>query len=72
MHLLTPILAILHTTPFSFCGYTHPNFMVYCSNIIYNLPFLFVLTEDGSSFAPKRLIEFVVNDLSIVLIKDLS
>ena len=41
-------------------------------------PFLFVVTEDGSSFAPKRLIEFTIKDLSIALIiiefvvKDLS
>ena len=34
--------------------------------------FLFALTEDGSSFAPKRLIKLVVKDLSIVLIKNLS
>ena len=44
---------------------------LYCS--IYNPPSsFFVLAEGGSSFAPKRLIEFFVKDLSIVLIKDLS
>ena len=70
-HLLTPILAIFHTMPFSFYGITHPNFIAYCSNLMHNPPFLYVLTEDGSSFALKHLIEFVIKDFSIVLIKDL-
>ena len=39
-----------------------------CFTLFVNLK----LTENGSSSALKRLIEFVVNDLSIVLIKDLS
>ena len=64
MQLLLPILAIL---------YTHALFLLWVYiHRIYKPPFLFVLPEDGSSFAPKCLIEFVIKDLSLALIKDLS
>ena len=56
MHFLTHVLAILHTKPFPFMD-IH---MIYC--LIYNPPVFFVLTENGSSFAPKRLIKFFVKD----------
>ena len=64
------LFCIIH--PFSFHGYTHGLLFYF----IYNPSSFFVLTEDGSSFAPKRLIEFVVNEvcrkgfLGVLIIND--